>query len=155
MAYDITIKDRIRSYVSTLGLSDRAFEQRAGVSQGFLKASSEPNGKAITSILNAFPELNPDYLILGTGSMLRTPSNLRPVAEVIPAPSSPELAEPKPTKPIQQVNMFSGPSGMSELINFMQQQIATYQEQLNRKDQQLADAAAQINTLLARLDLPK
>lgn len=155
MPYVITIKERIRQFVKHLGMTDYAFETSIGASHPFVTTDSVPNGKVIKNILERFPDLNPDWLILGTGSMLRTPSNMRPVAEVIPAPSSPELAEPKPTKPIQQVNMFSGPSGMSELINFMQQQIATYQEQLNRKDQQLADAAAQINTLLARLDLPK
>lgn len=145
MAYDITIKDRIRSYVSTLGLSDRDFERRAGVSQSFLSSSSEPSGKAITSILNAFPELNPDYLILGISPMLRTPSNLRRVAEVVPSPSATPAhdgvaASSEPTSPYH--------SPFREDITLPKRVFEEMLTQLKNKDQQLQDAAAQIATLL-------
>lgn len=145
MAYDFTIKSRLRKYVDTLNMSDRAFEASARISQGFMKSASEPNGKAISAILTAFPELNPDWLILGNGSMLRTPSNLRPVAEVAPAPSAtpaPDVtaASCEPTSPYH--------SPFSEDITLPKRVFEEMLTQLKNKDQQLQDAAAQIATLL-------
>lgn len=72
MAYEMTIKERLRKFVHFRDLKDYEFETTIKVARGFLSSDSEPNGKAIVSILTAFPDINPDWLILGAGEMTRT-----------------------------------------------------------------------------------
>lgn len=145
MPYVITIKERIRQFVKHLGMTDYAFETSIGASHPFVTTDSVPNGKVIKNILERFPDLNPDWLILGNGSMLRTPSNLRPVADVAPAPSAtpaPEVtaASCEPTSPYH--------SPFSEDITLPKRVFEEMLTQLKNKDKQLQDAAAQIATLL-------
>lgn len=68
-----TANDRIQQIVAYSGLSGRAFCRKCNISSATLRASREtPNGSTLISILTTFPELSPDWLLLGKGEMLRS-----------------------------------------------------------------------------------
>ena len=105
MAYEMTIKERLRKFVHFRDLKDYEFETMIKVARGFLSSDSEPNGKAIVSILTAFPDINPDWLILGAGEMTR--------AEKTPStPSTPEAA----SEPVDGYGWSPNPQGAAKLL---------------------------------------
>lgn len=65
------IKDRLKQFLSYLGLSEGKFEAKVGVSKGFV---SNVKGGISTNTLNkikaAYPELNTAWLLTGAGEMV-------------------------------------------------------------------------------------
>ena len=96
------IKVRIYSFIKEKGVKKGIFCEKVGVSiknfQGN-NAYSNLGAEKVTQIMRAFPELSPDWLLLGKGAMLR-PSPPAPAAsapqEAPPAPaaSAPQAAPP-------------------------------------------------------------
>ena len=73
---EVTIKERISQYAQEKGMSVRAFERQAKLSNGFVKNISKGIGaEKLRSIVEAFPDLNPDWLLHGTGDMLKASDN--------------------------------------------------------------------------------
>lgn len=67
-----TIKDRIYQIIEAKGMNPYTFEKKAGLSNGYLKAIKEDIGSSkLEIILRKFPDISPDWLILGEGEMLR------------------------------------------------------------------------------------
>jgi hypothetical protein len=57
-------------------MSVRQFELKCGLSGGYVKNIKNGLGRQkLNDVLNAFPEISREWLILGTGEMLRTPQN--------------------------------------------------------------------------------
>lgn len=135
------IKNRIRHFSQYLQMTDRDFQNRADVGDGFMARQSEPVGGAIASILRAFPQLSPDWLLLGRGSMLRDLS-LRS-ATIAHGDTSPSEVN-EPTKSYHGVK--------SPDITLPLRVYEELLHQLKVKDQQLEDAAAQIRTLFEMLN---
>lgn len=66
----------MRKFIDSKCMSIREFERECGVSNGLLNNMKRGFGKKTQRrIFERFPELNPEWLILGTGEMLRTPQN--------------------------------------------------------------------------------
>lgn len=128
---DTPIKNRIRAFCGYLQMTDRDFQNRADLGDGFMARPSEPVAGAVASILRAFPQVSPDWLLLGRGDMLRSlGANKLEVNE--PTPSYHGIKSPDITLPVRVYE---------ELLH-----------QLKVKDQQLEDAAAQIHTLFEMIN---
>lgn len=71
-----TIKDRILFWIENQNMSVSAFERKCGLSVGYVSnLKPNTNSKKINDILNAFPNLNREWLLTGEGEMLlSTPS---------------------------------------------------------------------------------
>lgn len=70
------ILERIKDFIDTKGISVSAFERSIGMSNASFGKSLK-NGGAIgtdklENILNTYPEINPNWLITGNGSMLKS-----------------------------------------------------------------------------------
>lgn len=70
-----SIVSRIKDFIDNKGISVRKFEEKVGFSNGAF-ASQYKNNKAIGSdkvenILQFYPEINPEWLLTGKGSMLK------------------------------------------------------------------------------------
>ena len=69
-----TIIDRIQCYMSRSGINNNQLTVAAGLSVGLIgraiKAKSGLNSDSIEKILYAYPDLNPNWLLTGRGSML-------------------------------------------------------------------------------------
>lgn len=65
------IKERLVSFIKTTGLSQKGFEQKVGLSNGYINNISKGIGaEKLQNILKHFPDLNKDWLINGEGEML-------------------------------------------------------------------------------------
>lgn len=68
------IKERILKYLEINKITKQKFCEMAGISYGNITGKaveSEFGGEQITEILRIFPDLSPDWLLLGKGEMLR------------------------------------------------------------------------------------
>lgn len=63
------IKRRLKEFISTKGITVRAFEKSLGRSNGYFKNSEFGLPKLITEIAEAYPELSISWLISGEGGM--------------------------------------------------------------------------------------
>ena len=93
--------DRIQQLMKTYeltaaDLADALGTERSGISH-FLSGRNKPSLAFITKLLEKFPDVNPDWLLLGTGTMHR--SNQNQVTPEIQA-----YAAPKPQDPVNQQN---------------------------------------------------
>lgn len=70
------MKERIFQIIDYYKMSVRQFELKCGLSGGYVKNIKNGLGRQkLNDVLNAFPEISREWLILGTGEMLRTPQN--------------------------------------------------------------------------------
>lgn len=71
-----TVKERIIIFIKNSNLTQRGFEQAAGLSNGYLKSlRKSPTVDKMQSIIHAFPQLNQDWLLTGEGEMLNKTEN--------------------------------------------------------------------------------
>lgn len=74
-----TIIDRIQCYMSRNGINNNQLTVAAGLSVGLIgraiKSKSGLNSDSIEKILYAYPDLNPNWLLTGRGSMLISPKD--------------------------------------------------------------------------------
>lgn len=84
------VKHRLMTFISYKGLTNQRFEKLTGLSNGYvnnIRSSISP--KKLEEISMVFPDLNPVWLLLGKGSMLRTETDNIPIIELKkPAPDT-------------------------------------------------------------------
>lgn len=67
----MTVKERLLIYLRHVNLGQKAFEQKARLSNGFVNSIGENvTTKSLNKIKDAFPELNINWLMSGKGEML-------------------------------------------------------------------------------------
>jgi|26BtaG_2_1085354.scaffolds.fasta_scaffold00130_16 hypothetical protein len=71
----MTITERLKIYIDEMGLNDNQLTVAANLSVGLIgraiKNNSGLNSDTIEKILSAYPDLNPNWLIMGEGSMTK------------------------------------------------------------------------------------
>ena len=67
------IVDRIKQIIEYKEISARQFCLKIGVANGFLDKVKDVGSEKVAKILYAFPEISPEWLLMGEGSMLRPP----------------------------------------------------------------------------------
>lgn len=66
--------DRLRLFIKSKGLGQTKFEERVGFSRGYIsKVKTSIGADKLSNIVEAFPDLNLDWLITGKGKMTSTP----------------------------------------------------------------------------------
>jgi hypothetical protein len=68
-----TTNQRLKQVIDKSDLSVNAFAKRVDVPQttlsNMIKRGTEPSTKTLNAVLSAFPEVNPDWLLTGSGEM--------------------------------------------------------------------------------------
>lgn len=78
-----SLRSRLVAFIRHEGLSIRAFESSIGVSNGYVKNIKDSIGSdKLTKLFAAYPTLNPQWLLLGEGDMVRPAA--RRMAETSP-----------------------------------------------------------------------
>lgn len=71
-----TTNQRLKRIIDKSDLSVNAFAKRVDVPQttlsNMIKRGTEPSTKTLNAVLSAFPEVNPDWLLTGSGEMYLT-----------------------------------------------------------------------------------
>jgi repressor LexA len=65
------IVDRLLQIIDYKDINKSKFYKETGLSNGFLDKVKDIGGSKIEDILNTYPEINPEWLVLGKGEMLR------------------------------------------------------------------------------------
>ncbi len=66
--------DRLKLFIKSKGLGQTKFEERVGFSRGYIsKVKTTIGADKLSNIVEAFPDLNLDWLITGKGKMTNTP----------------------------------------------------------------------------------
>lgn len=77
-----TTNQRLKQIIDKSDLSVNAFAKRVDVPQttlaSLLNRGSEPSTKTINAVLSAFPDINPDWLLTGSGEMYLSDDALQP-----------------------------------------------------------------------------
>jgi hypothetical protein len=68
------ITNRILQIIEYKGISKRQFYIKTNLSNGFLDKVKDIGVSKVENILNAFPEVNPIWLLTGQGEMLLSPN---------------------------------------------------------------------------------
>lgn len=81
-------KERLLAFISHLGLKNAEFERLCGLSNGFVQNTNDRiRRSSLNQIQSAFPQLNVDWVINGTGEMLlpeeENPSNLSELVKIV------------------------------------------------------------------------
>lgn len=70
-------KDRIKKYLEYKGVSKNKFYTQTGLSIGFLDSGSSLGVDKARIIINTYPDININWLILGEGDMLRSGTDVQ------------------------------------------------------------------------------
>ena len=76
------VREKLLEFVSCKGLSQRQFYLKTGLSTGFLTKGKSIGSENIKKIVLAYPEIRLEWLILGTGHMLKSSMELRSKEEI-------------------------------------------------------------------------
>lgn len=90
----MSVQERLTTFVTTLGISQRAFERKVGFSNGYvnnIKTSIQPD--KLERIGLHYPELSLGWLMTGEGSMLKSNHNSDNDQQAILIPLLPVSAE--------------------------------------------------------------
>jgi transcriptional regulator with XRE-family HTH domain len=67
------VKLRLKEFIATQGISEREFCRRIGVSSAYVESIKQSiSPKVMQTISIQYPELNPLWLLMGTGAMTKT-----------------------------------------------------------------------------------
>lgn len=67
------VKDRLISFIKSLGIGQAKFEKNCNLSNGYVNSTKgNISIQKLDSILQTYPELNRDWLLYGEGEMLKT-----------------------------------------------------------------------------------
>lgn len=67
-----SIKERIREFISSSGMTVKDFEKSINRSNGYVNNLSFNLPKALQPIFEVYPDLNPSWVIFGDGTMLKS-----------------------------------------------------------------------------------
>lgn len=122
-----TFASRVLELRKLKGLSQQAFAERCGLEQGNIsqmEKGTEPKQSNVTKLIAGFPDLSPDWLLLGTGPMLRDGRALTPL------PPGPAGDEPPPAAPAAAAApAFSG-EVLDKLLAQINRQAQQHREEL-------------------------
>ena len=72
------IVDRIKSFIEYKNISLRKFDESINMSKGYMsrqiKSNASVGGDVLEKIIDAYPELNPIWLLQGKGEMILLPN---------------------------------------------------------------------------------
>ena len=137
------IKQRILQFIDVKGITKTDFCKRTGISYGNIKGNankSELGGEQISIILEVFPEISPEWLLLGNGEMLRNAAlNLGHGQQIVTQNNNGTINADN--------RQF-----YSDSPDVLRAQIEVLDERIKEKDAQIKEKDAQIKELHALLN---
>jgi hypothetical protein len=120
----MSISLNIKSIVDDKNLGHSTFERKIGVGMNTISKSVQRNsnvsGDVLAKILKSYPEINPEFLILGIGDMYRNSSNVHsqhdPILELNPKSGKPNtlIADVKASAGMGSI-LLSNPKALEDL----------------------------------------
>lgn len=87
-----TVKERTLQFIKFKGISMKTFEEKCGLSTGYVTSMRKSFGsEKLNNVLNAFPDLNRDWLLYGEGEMQLSEENYSKIEKKVEASIIPIL----------------------------------------------------------------
>ena len=150
--YAMTTKERLQQYARYKFGEYKALELKCGLTHGTIGNRSEPNVRVLQKVLEKCPNLSPDWLILGMGTMERNTEKLEPISlenlkkkKAQQEAASEEQEQEQVAEPTNIYHLNLPPKGEEPLVTIPSSLLKTIQHQLEQKDDQIAKLLALIN----------
>lgn len=118
MDKNLTIKDRILSFIEEKGIKKSDFYEASGIQSSNFKGRnlhSQPGGEMLVKVLTLYPELSADWLLTGEGEMLKQAEQGR-VTEPTPI-HQPRSIEKKEDMQVVYLYNFEASAGLKSLFD--------------------------------------
>ena len=129
----MTDKNRIKQYLLFKGISKNKFYEQTGLSVGFLDSGNSLGVDKARIIINKYPDINLEWLIMGTGEMINDPND-----------SSKSTSTTHQSKPIVEVKDETD-STVNQLLTLIREQSVKI-ESLSRENGKLQERIYMITT---------
>lgn len=131
-------KEKIKQYLNSKGISKNSFYQKTGFAIGFLDSGKSLGADKLEAIIDNYPDLSLEWLVLGKGDMIK-PSTITNGSGVV-------IAVDNNTN-----NNVDNRQYYSDSPDVLKAQIEILDERIKEKDAQIKEKDAQINKLLSIL----
>ena len=131
-------KEKIKQYLNSKGVSKNSFYQKTGFAVGFLDSGKSLGADKLETIIDNYPDLSLEWLVLGKGDMIK-PATITNGSGVV-------LAGDNNTN-----NNIDNRQYYSDSPDVLKAQIEILDERIKEKDAQIKEKDAQINKLLSIL----
>lgn len=136
------VKARIKEFIASLGISEREFCRRIGVSSGYVESIKQSiSPKVMQTITMHYPELNPIWLLLGKGEMSKAETKETPqpsAGGLLPSEMLVELL--KETRE-EKAKLFAANERLTEVVESQQRTINLLTNELKKTAAQQGDDA--------------
>lgn len=138
------MKDRISQVFKHLNLSQAEFERLSGLGNGALtgliKSDKNVYSNTLTKVSNAFPDLNMNWLLTGSGDMMLSGELVRDSKTPTKSTNNLQLHEKKENNMDEMLKM------LKEQNDYLKSQVEFLQEQIRSKDDQIIKILAELKT---------
>ena len=131
-------KEKIKQYLNSKGISKNSFYQKTGFATGFLDSGKSLGADKLQTIIDNYPDLSLEWLVLGKGEMTKT-VNITNGSGVVLAGDN------------YSNNNIDNRQYYSDSPDVLKAQIELLDERIKEKDAQIKEKDAQINKLLSIL----
>ena len=131
-------KEKIKQYLNSKGISKNSFYQKTGFAIGFLDSGKSLGADKLEAIVDNYPDLSLEWLVLGKGDMIK-PSTITNGSGVV-------ISGDNNTN-----NSVDNRQYYSDSPDVLKAQIELLDERIKEKDAQIKEKDAQINKLLSIL----
>jgi hypothetical protein len=81
----VTVKDRIKLFLQHLNIGQNNFEAKVGWSNGYINNTKNISADKLNQVINEYPQLNLNWLIMGKGEMINLSTQSDPYEPTIKA----------------------------------------------------------------------
>ena len=138
-------KEKIKQYLNSKGISKNSFYQKTGFATGFLDSGKSLGADKLQTIIDNYPDLSLEWLVLGKGDMTKN-VNITNGSGVVLA------GDNYSNNNIDNRQYYSdSPDVLKAQIELLDERIKEKDAQIKEKDAQIKEKDAQINKLLSIL----
>ena len=131
-------KEKIKQYLNSKGVSKNSFYQKTGFAVGFLDSGKSLGADKLETIIDNYPDLSLEWLVLGKGDMIKPTTITNGSGVVISGDNNTN-------------NNIDTRQYYSDSPDVLKAQIEILDERIKEKDAQIKEKDAQINKLLSIL----
>ena len=136
-------KEKIKQYLNSKGVSKNSFYQKTGFAVGFLDSGKSLGADKLETIIDNYPDLSLEWLVLGKGDMIK-PTTITNGSGVV--------FDNNTNNNIDNRQYYSdSPDVLKAQIEILDERIKEKDAQIKEKDAQIKEKDAQINKLLSIL----
>ena len=138
-------KEKIKQYLNSKGISKNSFYQKTGFAIGFLDSGKSLGADKLEAIIDNYPDLSLEWLVLGKGDMIKPSTITNGSGVVISGDNNTN------NNVDNRQYYYDSPDVLKAQIEILDERIKEKDAQIKEKDAQIKEKDAQINKLLSIL----